>query len=75
MSAWTVQRSGCSGRPKESPREAMGDGSSKLAPADPRIFLGWICPGAEGQQGPGAHAVGGIYRETRSEVMGRKGQL
>ena len=53
----------------------MGDGSSKLAPADPRIFLGWICPGAEGQQGPGAHAVGGIYRETRSEVMGRKGQL
>lgn len=56
----------------------MGDASSALAPADPRIFLGWICPGAEvaeGQQGPGGHTVGRIYREARSEVMGRKGQL
>ena len=56
----------------------MGDASSELVSADPRILLGWICPSAEvaeGQQGPGAHAVGGIYRETRSEVMGRKGQL
>lgn len=60
LSAWTMGRLGCQGKPEERPGEAMVGISNEVSPTGSRIFLGCICPGAEvakDKPGPDGHTV------------------